>query len=372
MARTVGVPTQGSIRIDDERGESITMTSPSQAAIAGSETPGPDDVGLTSGQGGQKGSNDPLVGLSPGQLMWMRFKRDRTGVISAFVVLGMFAIAALAPVISWLYGKDPYTRYGQIRPGLLNDSAYPIKPNGGIDGEFWFGLEPGLGRDVFTQLIYGMRTSLSLAVVITILSVLLAIVIGVAGGYMGGRTDYFLGRLTDLAMSFPNQLFFVAFTPVITAVVVTNPTDETPTWLRASVLIFVMWLLGWMTLARLLRGQVLTLREREFVEAAKVAGTPPWRIIRKELMPNVVTPILVQSTYMLPNFVTAVAGLGFLGVGMPPQTPDWGRMFAKGAEVYQSDITYMIFPGVAMVIFVVAFNLLGDSVRDAFDPKSGR
>ncbi|SCK32367.1 ABC transporter permease [Streptomyces sp. WMMB 322] len=348
------------------------MTSPSQAAIAGADTPDPDGAGLTlEPAGGQQAAKDQLVGRSPGQLMWMRFKRDRTGVVSAFVVITMFSIAALAPVISWLYGKDPWTRYGQIQPGLLNDNAYPIKPNGGIDSEFWFGLEPGLGRDVLTQLVYGMRTSLSLAVVITLLSVGLAIVIGVAGGYLGGKTDYFLGRLTDLMMSFPNQLFFVAFVPVVGALMV-DPQDEMPTWLRASVLIFVMWLLGWMTLARLLRGQVLTLREREFVEAAKVAGTPPWRIIRKELLPNVVTPILVQSTYMLPNFVTAVAGLSFLGVGMPASTPDWGRMFATGAEVYQSDITYMIFPGVAMVIFIVAFNLLGDSVRDAFDPKSGR
>ena len=106
--------------------------------------------------------------------------------------------------------------------------------------------------------------------------------------------------------------------------------------------------------------------------AAKVAGTPPGRIIRKELLPNLVTPMLVQATYMLPNNVTAIAGLSFLGVGMLEPTPDWGRMFATGAEVYQSDITYMFFPGGAMVIFILAFNLLGDSVRDAFDPKSGR
>jgi len=303
--------------------------------------------------------------------MWMRFKRDRTGMISACVVLAFFLIAALAPVISWLYGKDPYTRYGQNNPELLNDNSYPVKPNGGIDSEFWFGLEPGLGRDVFTQLIYGIRTSLSLALVVTLLSVLTAIVIGVAGGYFGGKVDYFLGRFTDLMMSFPNQLFFVAFTPVVAALLV-DPRDEMPTWLRSCVIIYVMWLLGWMTLARLLRGQTLSLREREFIEAARVAGTPPGRIVRKELLPNLVTPILVQATYMLPNNVTAIAGLSFLGVGLLEPTPDWGRMFAKGAEVYQSDITYMSFPGGAMVIFILAFNLLGDSVRDAFDPKSGR
>ncbi len=303
--------------------------------------------------------------------MWMRFKRDRTGVVSACVVLAFFLIAALAPVISWLYGKDPYTRYGQLTPGLLNDNGYPVQPNGGISGEFWFGLEPNLGRDVFMQLVYGIRTSLSLALIVTLLSVATAIVIGVAGGYFGGKVDYFLGRFTDLMMSFPNQLFFVAFTPVVGALLV-DPQDEMPTWLRSCVIIYVMWLLGWMTLARLLRGQTLSLREREFIEAAKVAGTPPGRIVRKELLPNLVTPMLVQATYMLPNNVTAIAGLSFLGVGLLEPTPDWGRMFATGAEVYQSDITYMFFPGGAMVIFILAFNLLGDSVRDAFDPKSGR
>lgn len=343
------------------------MTSPSQTSTAGKDPPG----GQKSSAEKQPAEHPEQVGRSPGRLMWTRFKRDRTGVVAGCVVLAFFAVAALAPVISRLYGKDPYTRYGQERPGLLNENFYPIKPNGGIDGEFWFGLEPGTGRDVFTNLIYGMRTSLSLAVIITVLSVLTAILIGVVGGYMGGRTDYFLGRFTDLMMSFPNQLFFVAFTPVIAALVV-DPSDEMPTWLRACVLIYVMWILGWMTLARLLRGQVLALREREFIEAAKVAGASPWRIVRKELLPNLVTPTLVQATYMLPNFVTSIAALSFLGVGLVDPTPDWGRMFATGAEVYQSDITYMFFPGGAMVIFVVAFNLFGDSVRDAFDPKAGR
>jgi peptide/nickel transport system permease protein len=345
------------------------MTSPARVDAVGKGEPeagsAPD---LDPALGGVAGE---LAGRSPGRLMWMRFKRDRTGVISAYVVLFIFLVAALSPVISKLYGKDPYTRYGQLQPGLLNENGFPILPNGGISGDFWFGIEPHLGRDVFMRLIFGMRSSLSLALAVTILSVLTAIVIGVSAGYFGGKIDYFLGRFTDLMMSFPNQLFFVAFTPVIGALMV-DPEDAMPTWLRACVLIYVMWILGWMTLARLLRGAVLSLREREFVEAAKVAGTPPWRIVRKELLPNLMTPILVQATYMLPQFVTAIAGLSFLGVGLVEPTPDWGRMFANGADWFQSDITYMFFPGIAMVIFIVAFNLLGDSVRDAFDPKSDR
>ncbi|MET9295420.1 ABC transporter permease [Streptomyces sp. NPDC003077] len=335
--------------------------------MANSGTPelGPD--GLIKEKDRKSGA---LVGRSPGQLMWMRFRRDRTGVISACVVIAFFLIGLLAPVISKLYGKDPYTRYGQITPGLLVN-GYPAQPNGGISSEFWFGIEPTLGRDVFTQLIFGIRNTLFLALAITVVSVLTAIILGVAAGYFGGRTDYFIGRLIDLLMAFPNQLFFVAFVPVVSAIFVA-PEDAMPTWLRALIIILVMWVLGWMALARLLRGAVLSLREREFVEAAKVSGASPARIIRRELLPNVMTPILVQTTYMLPGFVTSIAGLSFLGVGLVEPTPDWGRMFANAAEYYRNDITYLFFPGVAMVIFIVAFNLLGDSVRDAFDPKRAR
>ncbi|HEY5836832.1 MAG TPA: ABC transporter permease [Streptomyces sp.] len=312
-----------------------------------------------------------LTGRSPGQLMWRRFKRDRTGVVSAYVVIFFFAVAILAPLIAKVYGKDPYTLYGQDDPSLLNEFGYPVAPNGGVSGDFWFGVEPGLGRDVFTQLLYGIRTSLGISIAVTIAVTLTAILLGVAAGYLGGRTDYFIGRVTDLLMAFPSQLFFVAFMPIVVAIAV-DPADETPTWLRVTALIAVQWFLGWMGLARLLRGQVLTLREREFIEAARVTGASPWRIIRRELLPNLVTPILVQATLMLPGFVTAEAGLSFLGVGIVEPTPDWGRMFAKGGEVYQNDLTYMFFPGIAMVIFIVAFNLLGDSVRDAFDPKTAR
>jgi peptide/nickel transport system permease protein len=312
-----------------------------------------------------------LVGRSPGQLMWRRFRRDRTGVISAYVVLFFFAVAIFAPLIAKLYGKDPYTLYGQDDPTLLNEFGYPVAPNGGMSDDFWFGVEPRLGRDVFTQLVYGIRTSLGISIAVTIAVTLTAIVLGVAGGYLGGKSDYFIGRVTDLLMAFPSQLFFVAFMPVVVAIAV-DPADETPTWLRVVALITVQWLLGWMGLARLLRGQVLSLREREFVEAAKVTGASSWRIVRHELLPNLVTPILVQSTLMLPGFVTAEAGLSFLGVGIVEPTPDWGRMFARGGSFYQNDLTYMFFPGIAMVIFIVAFNLLGDSVRDAFDPKATR
>ncbi|MFG2954558.1 ABC transporter permease [Streptomyces sp. NPDC048291] len=314
-----------------------------------------------------------VEGRSPGQLMWIRFKRDRTGVISAFVVAFFFLVAAAAPLISKLYGKNPYTIYADERPELFDSAGVPVQPNGGISSEFWFGLEPGNGYDVFTKLIYGIRTSLLISLAVTVAVVLTGILLGVTAGYLGGKADFFIGRIIDFLLAFPSQLFFIASMPVVVSLFV-SPRDQTPTYVRVVALIVVQWVLGWMSLARILRGTTLALREREFIEAAKVSGASPWRIIRREILPNVVTPLLVQATYILPSFVTIEAGLSFLGVGIVEPTPDWGQMFSKASTelVLQNDITYMFFPGVSMVVFVVAFNLLGDSVRDAFDPKTAR
>ncbi|MER6185565.1 MULTISPECIES: ABC transporter permease [unclassified Streptomyces] len=308
---------------------------------------------------------------SPGRLAWSRFKRDRAGVISGYVVLFFFVVSIGAPLIAKLYGKNPYTTYGINTPGLLNEFGFPVKANGGISGDFWFGVEPQLGRDVLTFLLYGMRNSLLIATAATLLTTLLGVVIGITAGYLGGRTDYFVGRVIDILLAFPQTLFFIAFWPVVLAIFV-SPEENTPIWLTVTSLITVMTAFGWASIARLLRGEVLALREREFVEAAKVTGASPARIIFKELLPNLWTPILIQSTLLLPAYVTAEAGLAFLGVGLTDPTPDWGVMLQFGAKYYQDDITFMLFPGLSMVIFVVAFNLLGDSVRDALDPKTKR
>ncbi len=314
---------------------------------------------------------EPLfAGRSPRQLAWMRFRRDRIGVICAVVVACYVLVALGAPLITKLYGENPYTLYGQ-NDNLLNSFGLPIKPNGGIDGTHWFGIEPRLGRDIFALLVYGIRTSLGIAVCVTVLSVVLGVAIGLVQGYLGGGADYLVGRTSDLLMAFPQQLFFIAFTPVIVALFV-KPGGVEPTWVRFTALVLVQFVLGWMALGRLVRAQVLSLREREFVEAARLAGASSARIIRKELLPNIWSTVLVQATLLLPVNVTAEAGLSYLGVGMQTPTPDWGLMFQDAAAYYQSDITYMFFPGVAMVVFVVAFNLLGDSVRDALDPKTIR
>lgn len=343
------------------------MTSPVQ--IDGSEAIVVPDAEIVSKTG--EPIPEKLAGLSPRQLMWRRFKRDRAGVVSAFIVLFFFLVAILAPVISMLYGKDAYTLYGQDNLELLDEFNMPTGAPGGISADHWFGIEPNLGRDVFMQLVYGMRTSIYTAMVATVMVVAIGVFIGLVGGYFGGKIDYWLGRLTDLMLGFPSQLFFIASMPVVVAAFV-RPDEETPTVLRAVAIVLVLSFLGWMGLARLIRADTLTLREREFVEAARISGASPGRIIRKELLPNIVTQVMVQATLILPSTILTVAFLSYLGVGFVEPTPDWGRMFAIGADIYEQDPVYMLFPGIAMVIFVVAFNLLGDSVRDAFDPKSGR
>ncbi|WP_328915872.1 MULTISPECIES: ABC transporter permease [unclassified Streptomyces] len=343
------------------------MTSPSQAAADGDSLTLEPEGG--SGTPGAKGTPE-LAGRTPRQLAWLRFKRDRTGVVCAGVVIFFIVIALAAPLISKLYGKNAYDLYGQD-DGLLNSYALPIGANGGMSAAHWFGVEPQLGRDVFMLLIYGIRTSLLIALAVTVISVATGVLFGLTQGYLAGKTDYFMGRLSDFMLSFPQQLFFIAFSPVAISLFV-GVGDAEPWWVRPLVLIGVQFLLGWMSIGRLVRAQVLSLREREFVEAARISGASSWRIIRKELLPNIWSTILVQSTLMLPVFVTAEAGLSYLGVGILPPTPDWGLMFQTGATFYKSDITFMFFPGIAMVIFVVAFNLLGDSVRDALDPKTLR
>jgi peptide/nickel transport system permease protein len=330
---------------------------------------------VAEGEEKPKAAEPSLEGRSPGQLMWMRFKRDRTGVICAWVVLAYFLIGLAAPLLTMLSGTDPYTLYGQdpayADKPVLDEFGLPLGSFGGVSADHWFGVEPQLGRDVFAMMVYGIRTSLFMAVGVTTLCIVTGVVIGLIGGFIGGKTDYFIGRVTDFFLAFPSQLFFIAFMPVVTAFFV-DPREETPTYFRAVAILIVLWVLGWMGMSRLVRSTVLALREREFVEAAKVSGASNWRILFKEILPNVVSPILVQFTYTLPSTILTIAFLSFAGVGFVEPTPDWGRLFANGADYTEQAPAFIFFPGVALVIFVLCFNLLGDSVRDAFDPKSGR
>jgi peptide/nickel transport system permease protein len=311
------------------------------------------------------------LGRSPWQISWLRFRRDRVGVVSAYVVLFFIVVAILAPLIAKVYGKTPYITYGQDTPGLLDDYGFPAGPHGGITREFWLGLEPGLGRDVFTQLVYGSRTSLFIAGSAALLTTTFGVLYGIVTAYLGGWVDAVGGRIMDIVFAFPGLLFIIAFSPVVESLFVA-PDEETPVWLRFGSIIFILSVLGWVYQARLIRGQVLSLREREFVDAARMSGASSWRIVRHELLPNLWSPILVTFSLTLPALITTEAALAFLGVGIVEPIPDWGRMINRGAQVYTEDLSYMVFPGLALFVLVLCFNLLGDSVRDALDPKSTR
>jgi peptide/nickel transport system permease protein len=286
-------------------------------------------------------------------------------------VLVFVVVAVAAPLISAIYGKNPHETYGQDTPGLLNDFGSPVGKYGGITSHYWLGLEPGLGRDVFMQLVYGARTSLFIAFTAGILTTIIGVLYGIVIAYFGGWVDTVGGWLTDLVLAFPDLLFLIAVGPVIADLFV-SPDDNTPTWLQFGSLIFLLTILGWTFQARLIRGQVLSLREREFVDASRMSGASSWRIITKELLPNLWSPVLVTFSLTVPALITTEAALSFLSVGINEPTPDWGRMINTGAGVYTSDPVYMLIPASALFLLVLCFNLLGDSLRDALDPKGTR
>ncbi|PKV84892.1 ABC transporter permease [Streptomyces sp. TLI_146] len=296
-------------------------------------------------------------------------RADRTGMAALCAVLLFVVLALAAPLITALYGKNATEHYGQNTPGLLSPEGLPVLPNGGISGEFWFGLEPGLGRDVLAQLLYGMRTSLVVAVAATAVIALLGTVLGLVVGYLGGLAERAFTFVCNVLLAFPTLLLLLALSPVVKTRFV-DPGENEPVWMQFTVLILVFAAFGWVPLAMVLRTTVKSLREREFIEAARASGASRWHILVRELLPNIWAPILVNVTLTLPGIVTAEAALSYLGVGIDEPVPDWGRMISRGAEVFYDDPTYMVFPGVTILVFVLAFNLLGDAVRDALDPRT--
>ena len=316
-----------------------------------------------------------VVGRSPGQLAWMRLKQDRVAVVSA-VVLAFFAfVAVFAGLITKVYGAltgQSGLAVGDQFPNLLDQLGYPLGYLGGITSKHWLGLEPGLGRDILVQLVYGARTSLGIAVAASVIATALGVVIGIVSGYLGGRLDAVVSWITDVMLSFPFVIFALAAIPIVNTMV-TGSTQLSPgVGVRIATLIGVLVLFGWMSTSRLVRGQVLSLREREFVEAARAAGARTPHMVFRQLLPNLWAPILITFSLALPQYVTAEAALSFLNIGVTEPVPDWGRMIFDSASYLQADPAYTTFPGLAIFVLVLAFNLFGDSLRDALDPKATR
>jgi peptide/nickel transport system permease protein len=318
-------------------------------------SPVPDDGGVA------------YAGRSPGRLAWTRLKRDRTAMVSGATLVVLVLLALLSPLIARLYGAGPGEQFGE----LLDSTGMPLGYAGGVSADHWFGLEPGLGRDIFVRMIFGIRTSLLIALGAAVGTAVIGVTLGIVAGYLGGAVDSVIGWITDVALAMPFLVVALAVIPTV-SLRFYGPRDAIPTWFAVCVLIGTFAMFGWTGTARLVRGQVISLREREFVEAARATGARTPRILFKELLPNLWAPILVSFSLAVPAYVTGEAALSFLGIGLPESVPSFGRMIYRSIDYMQTDPAYVFFPGFTIFALVLAFNLFGDALRDALDPKAAK
>ncbi len=304
-----------------------------------------------------------IEGRSLGQIAWTRLKRDKVAMAGGAVVIFLILVAVFAPWIVDLLGHPP----NEFHQKLIDpDLGIPTGKFGGINKDFLFGLEPGNGRDLFSRIVYGSRVSLLIAFLATALSMVIGVIMGVISGYFGGWVDTVISRLMDVFLAFPLLLFAIALVGVIPDRAFGLSGDN----LRLALLIFIIGFFSWPYIGRIIRGQTLSLREREFVDAARSLGARGTYIVVRELLPNLVAPILIYTTLLIPTNILFEAALSFLGVGVRPPTASWGAMLTDASRIYQIDPYFMLFPGLAIFVTVLAFNLFGDGLRDALDPRA--
>ena len=308
-----------------------------------------------------------IEGRSLGRIAWNRLKRDKVAMTGGVVVAIILLVAILSRPILTLYGQDPNKFNSDLISG---DTGLPLGSFGGATSTHILGIEPVNGRDILARLIAGTTVSISIALLAILLSLTFGLTVGIASGYYGGVIDSILARLMDLLLAFPVLLFSIALLGIFNA---------SPSFLGLSgqplnfmVVIFVIGFFGFPYLGRIVRGQVLSLREKEFIDASRSLGASNWRILTREVMPNLVGPVLVWTTLFIPNYILFEAGLSFLGVGVQEPTSSWGKMLSTAGGWFQIDPTYLFWPGLTLFITVLAFNLFGDGLRDALDPKSDR
>ncbi len=289
---------------------------------------------------------------------WQALRRDAGAMLGLGYIVLVTLVAILAPVLTSISGWTPY-EFDQtaIDPNL---GGMPIGPWGGVSAEHWFGVEPGSGRDIFARIVYGARVSMSIALSATALTTVLGVSLGLVAGYFGGRVDLVISRVMDFLMAFPALIFMIA---VLSALPASN---------RSALLVVVISVFGWPYLARIVRGQTMSLAQREFVEAARAAGAGGTRIVFREILPNLRSTIIVMSTLAVPGYIGTEAGLSFLGVGVVPPAPSWGQMIAASVKWYAVDPAYFVFPGTCLFLLVLSFTVLGDRLRTVVDAQEGR
>ena len=311
-------------------------------------------------------SNTSQVALrSPQQIAWAKFKANRVGVISTYVVLFFIFLAYGAPLVTKLFGVNST----EIYLDKLNETAMPIGSFGGVSWQHPFGIEPGAGRDVFAMLLYGSRISFTVAIITSVTTIGLGMLVGITAGFFRGRVDAAIGRFSDLLFAFPSFFMIIALSkPMVQRVESYGIVRDNNARLTVLVIFFVFF--GWPGFARLIRSQAMSMRERDFVMAAQAQGASNWRIITKEMLPNLWPSAIVFLSLSLPGYLAAEAVFSFLGVGVNPPASTFGLVLSDAVKYWRTDPTYLLIPCFMLVTIVLALNLLGDAVRDALDAKS--
>lgn len=283
---------------------------------------------------GPLATSRPASGSGPGR----RLLANPLSALGMAIVAAVAAVALLAP---WISPYDP----------LAQDQAPALQPP---SRAHWMGTDP-LGRDIFSRVLHGARLTVPVGVAVVALALVAGMLVGSAAGFLGGWADEILMRFTDLFLAFPALILAMAMAGALG-----------PGLAHALLALALAW---WPPYARLVRGQVLSLRESPFVEAARCLGASPWRLLFRHILPNCLTPLVVQATLDLGGVILAAAGLSFIGLGAQPPSPEWGAMVAEGRQYIASQWWVLLFPGLAILITVTGFNLLGDGLRDALDPR---
>jgi peptide/nickel transport system permease protein len=292
-----------------------------------------------------------IEGRSQWQLTWRRLRSDKVAIASVVVIILMIIFALGAPVIAHLTGHpvdQAYAAKGEDASGL------PVGP--GVHG-FILGTDE-IGRDLLVRIAYGARISLFVGLLTTFLATVAGVSLGLVAGYFGGVVDAILARFFDAALAFPFIILALALASVF------RP--------NLGIVIGVITFFSWAGISRIVRGQTLSLKEKEYVEAARSLGAGPMRIMFIDILPNLLGPVLVLATLYIPAAVTFEATLSFLGIGIPEPAPSWGNILAEAQNFYNTSWWYVVFPALALLITTLAFNLLGDGIRDAIDPRTER
>ena len=285
-------------------------------------------------------------------------RTDRWALAGAIAIVVLVFVAVAAPLLAAIEGQDPNAYHINA---LDPNNGLPAGSLGGISGTHWFGVEPLTGRDLFARVCYGARTSFLIGVAATVVAVVVGTLLGAGAGYLGGWFNRVITWLTDVLLGFPYLVFMIALGAI-----------APPSIPRPLLLILVIGFFGWPSVTRIVRSQTLALRERKFVSSARAMGAGPWHVFRTELLPNLWGPVLVMATLSVPGKIGLEAALSFLGVGVLPPTPSWGRSISAAIDWVAVDPAFLLFPGLALFAVTWGFNALGDGLRDALDPRWGK